>query len=91
MYPEVLERDFRGERVIMSKNLKLVVDGESPNDQGFELYDLSKDLGETNNLAADQGLLVVMEAKMMDQAHRPHPNWQPRGRAMRSGQMSVAW
>ncbi|MEO1614692.1 MAG: arylsulfatase [Planctomycetota bacterium] len=45
-----------------------------------ELYDLSEDLGEANDIAeAHPGIVERLEA-MMDEAHEPHPNWQPRGR-----------
>ena len=45
-----------------------------------ELYDLSKDLGETNNVAdANPDVVKSLEA-MMDEAHVDHPNWEVRGR-----------
>ena len=47
----------------------------------IELYDLGKDLGESNDVAADHAKQVARAAKMMDEAHTPHPNWKPRGRA----------
>jgi arylsulfatase A len=40
-----------------------------------ELYDLSKDLGETNNLAASQPELVTKAVEMMSKARSPHPLW----------------
>jgi arylsulfatase A-like enzyme len=51
VYTEIKEEDFQGERVMMDDRYKLVVDGETPNAKGFELYDLLKDPGETQNLA----------------------------------------
>lgn len=44
----------------------------------IELFDLSRDLGEQNNVAADHPDLVEKAAAMMDQAHTPHPNWKVR-------------
>lgn len=44
----------------------------------IELYDLSNDLAEANNVAQDHQDLVEQAAAMMDQAHTPHPNWKPR-------------
>ena len=46
-----------------------------------QLFDLSKDIGEESDVA-DQfpGQVRKLEA-MMAEAHRPHPAWQPRGRA----------
>ncbi len=45
----------------------------------IELYDLSKDLAETNDVAKDHDDLVKKAAKMMDEAHTSHPNWKIRG------------
>ncbi|MEO1524127.1 MAG: arylsulfatase [Planctomycetota bacterium] len=50
------------------------------NDGKTELYDLSKDIGETNDLAADNADIVRRLEAMMDEAHTPHPNWQVRGK-----------
>lgn len=47
----------------------------------IELYDLSSDLGETNDVADQHPDLVKKAAAMMDEAHTPHPNWKVRGRA----------
>ena len=47
----------------------------------IELYNLSKDLGETNDVAGQHADLVATAAKMMDEAHTPHPSWKPRGRS----------
>jgi arylsulfatase A-like enzyme len=47
----------------------------------IQLYDLSKDLGETSDLASQHADLVKKAAGMMDEAHTPHPNWKPRGRS----------
>jgi len=45
----------------------------------IELYDLSHDLGEAHDVSADHADLVAQADEMMDAAHTPHPNWQPRG------------
>jgi arylsulfatase A-like enzyme len=45
----------------------------------IELYDLSTDLGEAINVAADHPDLVQLMAARMAEAHTDHPNWQPRG------------
>jgi arylsulfatase A-like enzyme len=50
-YDQVSENDFTGERTMMTNQYKLVVEGESPNEKGFELYDILNDRGETKNLA----------------------------------------
>jgi arylsulfatase A-like enzyme len=51
VYTDISEGDFSGERTIMHKNLKLVVDGQSPNEKGFELYDIESDRAEQINIA----------------------------------------
>jgi uncharacterized sulfatase len=43
-----------------------------------QLYDLAKDLGETNDLAATQPDIVKQAVTYMDEAHVPHPNWRVR-------------
>ena len=50
-YTNVSEGDFSGERTVTSDRYKLVVEGSSPNDNGFELYDLINDRAEKVNLA----------------------------------------
>jgi arylsulfatase A-like enzyme len=47
----------------------------------IELFDLSKDIGETQDIAADHADLVKQAAAMMDEAHTPHPNWQVRNKS----------
>jgi uncharacterized sulfatase len=44
-----------------------------------QLFNLSDDLSEENNLASQHPDLVKKAAEMMDQAHTPHPNWKVRG------------
>ena len=50
-YDQVSENDFAGERTMMKNQYKLIVEGESPNEKGVELYDMQNDRGETINLA----------------------------------------
>lgn len=45
----------------------------------MELYDLSQDLGEANDVASEHRDVVAKIAAMMAAAHTTHPNWQPRG------------
>ena len=45
-----------------------------------ELYDLSKDLGETNDLAAQHPALVEQAMKYLNEAHVDDPNWKVRYR-----------
>ncbi len=42
-----------------------------------QLYDLSKDIGEEHDIAQQRPELVEKAVKMMNEAHTPHPNWQP--------------
>lgn len=50
-YSDISEEDFQGERVMMNDRYKLIVEGQTPNDKGFELYDIQNDPAETKNLA----------------------------------------
>ncbi len=43
-----------------------------------QLYDLSQDIGETENLADKHPDIVKRMEAMMTEAHTPHPNWQAR-------------
>jgi arylsulfatase A-like enzyme len=47
----------------------------------IELYDLSRDPGEATDASAANPEVVARAAQLMDEAHRPHPNWHPRGAA----------
>ena len=49
----------------------------------IELYDLKNDIGEKDNVAEEKPALVDAAARMMDEAHVPHPSWKIRGRASR--------
>ena len=48
-------------------------------DGEVELFDLSKDLGEENNIAADHPELVAKAKAYMEEAHEPNDNWKVRG------------
>jgi arylsulfatase A-like enzyme len=52
-YTKISENDFSGERAIMHGQFKLVLEGQSPNSQGFELYDIQNDPEEKKNLAGE--------------------------------------
>ncbi len=45
----------------------------------LELYNLSNDLGEATDVAADHPDIVKAIESMMANAHTDHPNWRPRG------------
>ena len=62
-YNRVSENDYSGERAIMVNQYKLVLDGNTPNENGFELYDIQDDPGELNNLA-DEYPEIVMEMQL---------------------------
>ena len=65
-YESISEIDFGGERTIMENKYKLVVEGKTPNELGFELYDIEKDPGEKINLADEHPDIVN---KMNSQLH----------------------
>jgi arylsulfatase A len=44
----------------------------------LELYDLSKDPGEKQNIAEKQPAVLEKIDAVMKQSHTPSPNWQPR-------------
>ncbi len=66
-YPGISENDFGGERAMMTNRYKLVLDGNSPNDDGFELYDLQSDPAENNNLADEHPEIAEKMQKQMRQ------------------------
>lgn len=45
-----------------------------------QLYNLSADIGETTDVSAEHPDQVKRMEAMMAEAHRPHPNWEARGR-----------
>lgn len=53
IYPKISEQDFSGEWAVFSNNYKLIVEGQSPNPMGYELYDIYTDPSERINLASD--------------------------------------
>jgi arylsulfatase A-like enzyme len=57
-YSIISEEDFQGERVMMGDRYKLIVEGQTPNDKGFELYDIQNDPAETTNLADEYPEMV---------------------------------
>jgi len=57
-YNEVSENDYSGERAVMKGRYKLVAEGQSPNSQGFELYDIQNDPGEKRNMADEHPEMV---------------------------------
>ncbi len=46
-----------------------------------QLYDLSRDLGEANDISDEQPRVVEALQLLMDAAHTPHPGWTPQGEA----------
>lgn len=52
-------------------------------DGDIELYDLSTDLGEAKNVAAQHKDLVTRAGQMMADAHTSNPNWEVRGKSPR--------
>jgi uncharacterized sulfatase len=76
LYWEFYERG--GKQAVRSGNWKAIripmFDGQT------ELYDLSNDIAESNDVAAEHPDLVKKLEAMMDEAHVPHPNWKVRGR-----------
>ena len=51
-YPAMSEEDTGGARVIMDQQYKLVLDAQSGDKSGVELFDLNNDPAESNNLAS---------------------------------------
>jgi arylsulfatase A-like enzyme len=49
-HPEIREEDFRGPRAILSRNYKLVLDGQGKAGGAKELFDVRADPAETKNL-----------------------------------------
>lgn len=61
-YSEISKNDTIGQRSILKGNFKLLIEGQSPNDAGCELYNLQDDPGEMENLA-DKFPEVVKDLK----------------------------
>jgi arylsulfatase A-like enzyme len=51
IYNQVSENDFAGERALFKNGYKLVVEGKSPDQEGYELYDIYNDPAEKKNLS----------------------------------------
>lgn len=68
-YDAISEGDYGGERSMVTDRFKLVLDGETPVEEGAELYDIQNDRGETTNVA-DKFPEVV------DQMKEQMRNWQ---------------
>jgi arylsulfatase A-like enzyme len=49
-YPEISEQDFGGARTMLNNRYKLVVDAQSRNQSTIELFDLTNDPAEEQNL-----------------------------------------
>ena len=61
-------------------------------DKPIEIYDLTTDSGETNNLAKSRPELVQRARKIFTEAHRPDPNWPLVGRSKKHVESSnAAW
>jgi arylsulfatase A-like enzyme len=58
VYDQVSENDFDGERAMFKDSYKLVIEGRAPNSEGYELYDIQIDPGESNNVADENPELV---------------------------------
>jgi len=57
-YSGISEGDYAGSRVMMSDRFKLILEGETPNSKGYELYNIQNDPGETKNLADEYPEIV---------------------------------
>ena len=76
LYWEFYERGSK--QAVRHKNWKAV---RMPMFKGkTQLFDLDKDLGEAKDIAAQYPDVVRRLEGMMADAHRPHENWQPRGK-----------
>jgi arylsulfatase A-like enzyme len=58
IYDQVSENDFDGERAMFKDNYKLIIEGQTPGSEGYELYDIQNDPGELKNLADKNPELV---------------------------------
>ena len=71
LYWEFYERTFR--QAVIMKEWKLIRSGMD--NQSLELYDLSKDIHEDENLVKLHPAIVQRMISHMEEAHEPHPNW----------------
>ncbi len=66
-YPVVSESDFGGARAMLDNRYKLVMDAQSTDGSGIELFDLKNDPAESNNIAAAHPEIVTsMQTQMHD-------------------------
>jgi arylsulfatase A-like enzyme len=57
-FNQVSDNNFSGERTIYKDHYKLMLEGETPNKNGAELYDIAKDPAEQKNLADEYPEIV---------------------------------
>ncbi|HKK63140.1 MAG TPA: sulfatase-like hydrolase/transferase [Bacteroidales bacterium] len=66
-YSAISEEDFQGDRVMMKDRFKLIIEGNTPNEKGYELYDIQNDPAETANLADEfPGIVDEMAADLRE-------------------------
>lgn len=64
-YSRISENDFTGQRTILKDQYKLMVEGQTPNADGIELYDIRNDPAEQKNLAgAYPEIVQQMQAEL---------------------------
>ncbi len=71
LYWEFYERTFR--QAVIVENWKLI--RSNMDNERIELYDLSQDIHEDENLAKVKPKLAKKFVAMMEEAHVSHPNW----------------
>lgn len=57
-YKAISENDFSGERTMLTNQYKLMIEGQSPDENGIELYDIQNDPQEVTNLAGSHPEIV---------------------------------
>ena len=72
LYWEFYERTFR--QAVVMEDWKLIRSGMD--NSTIELYDLSEDIHEDENLASHQPAIAQRLISYMEKAHQPHPSWQ---------------
>ncbi len=66
-YPDVSKNDFGGARVMMDKQYKLIIGAQSGDKSGIELYDLTNDSAENDNLVnAHPAVSEAMQIQLHD-------------------------
>jgi hypothetical protein len=66
-YPEISKQDFGGARTVLDNRYKLVVDAQSGNKSTIELFDLTKDPAEEQNLIeSHKEIAKSMERQLRD-------------------------